>query len=102
MRLRETNAIGAGNVIVVARPFPSVPRSVDFKFRQFHVLPIPASLILQHNFTTNSDQLGQDHATGKHAIMRHDDKAEAGVDPTSLPPSLAMVIRGGKDVRTGS
>jgi hypothetical protein len=101
MRLGETDAIGAGNVIV-ARPFPSVPRSVDFKFRQFRVSPIPASLILQHNFTTNSDQLGQDHATGKHAIVRDDDKAEVGVDPAALPPSLAMVIRDGKDVRTGS
>jgi hypothetical protein len=101
MRCGETNAIGAGNGIV-ARPFPSVPRSVDFKFRQFRVSPIPASLILQHNFTTSSDQLGQDHATGRHAIVRDDDKAKAGVEPAVLPPPVAMVIRDGKDVRTGS
>ena len=101
MRLGETDAIGAGNVIV-ARPFPSVPRSVDFKFRQFHVLPIPASLILQHNFTTNSDQLGQDHATGKHATVRRDDKSQGRRPPCGAAPSLAMVIRGGKGVRTGS
>jgi hypothetical protein len=42
MRLGETDAIGAGNVIV-ARPFPSVPRSVDFKFRQFRVSPMLAA-----------------------------------------------------------
>ena len=79
MRLQETDAIGAGNVIGCS-PIPSFANSA------FAV--IPAQL------ATNSDQLGQDHAAGKHAIVRQDDKAKAGASPS---PSLAMVRMSGQD-----